>query len=159
MNAAIDAIRSCKYLWLDTIFEPQDNQLRIRILEATTGEMISEARLAAEPNEVVRSILAGSRTIGHFDGCRKFELFWQSYIGYSVVDESYSNGEPATSKGQGRLFVEYENSNYLEYLSKATFSTANHPGTYRHWAVYCSNHTIDVASQVDPVVRELPSGK
>jgi hypothetical protein len=158
MNAAIDAIRSCKYLWLDAISEPQDNQLRITILEATTGDLVSEPALAAEHDEAVRSILAGSRTIGHFDGCRKFELFWQSYIGYSVVNESYSNGEPATSKGQGRLFVEYEGSNYLEYLSKASFATAKYPGPYRHWAVYCSNHTIDVASQVDPVVRELRGG-
>jgi hypothetical protein len=157
MNAAIDSIRSCRYLWLDAIIEPQDNQLQIKILEATTGDIVSDAQLATERDEAVRSILAGSRTIGHFDGCRKFELFWGSYIGYSVVNESYSNGEPKTSEGKGRLLVEYESSNYLEYLSRAAFATESYPGPYRHWAIYCSNHTIDVASQIDPVVRELRS--
>ena len=158
MSDATDAIRSCEYLYLETVREPQDNQLRITILEAVAGERISEARLAAEHDEVLRSILAGSREIGHFDGCRKFELFWESYISYSVVNESYSNGEPKASNGKGRLLVEYESSNFLEYLSKATFATAEYPGPNRHWAVYCQNHTIDVASQVDPKVRELRDG-
>jgi hypothetical protein len=155
MMSAIDAIRSSRYLYLEAVTEPRDNQLRLVILEATTGDTIGEETLAAEPDMTLRSILTGAKTIDHLEGCRKFELFWESYIGYSVVNESYSNGEPETSKGKGHTLVEYESSNYLEYLSKATFATADYPGPYRHWAIYCLNHTIDVASQVDPVVREL----
>jgi hypothetical protein len=158
MVSVIEAIRSCSYLYLDAITELQVNQLRIVILEARAGAVISEAELQAEPDETLRSTLKGSRAIAHFEGCRKFELFWESYIGYSVVNESYSNGEPTTSNGKGRLFVEYERSNYLEYLSKATFATAQYPGPFRHWAIDCLNHTIDVASQAEPVVRELHGG-
>jgi hypothetical protein len=158
MTSAIDAIRSCKYLYLDAITEPQENQLRILILEATTGATLSEEQLVAEPDETLRSILTGSRAIEHIEGCKRFELFWASYIGYSVVNESYSNGEPEASNGKGRLLVEYERSNYLEYLSKATFATADYPGPFRHWAIYCLNHTIDIASQVEPRVRVLSGG-
>ena len=153
MTSIIDAIRSCKYLYLGAISEPRENQLRVVILEATTGSTLGEEKLAAVPDEVLRSVLAGSRSIEHLEGCRRFELFWESYIGYSVVNESYSNGEPATSGGVGRLFVEYGHSNYLEYLSKASFATAVYPGPYRHWAIYCLNHTVDVASRVDPDIR------
>jgi hypothetical protein len=156
MTNEIDAIRSCKYLYLDAISEPEDNQLRIVILEATTGATVSEQQLAAEDNEAIRLILAGSKAIEHLEGCKKFELVWEIYIGYSVVNESYSNGEPESSNGKGRLLVEYEKSEYLEYLSRASFATADYPGPYKHWALYCLNHTIDVASQVEPRVRILP---
>jgi hypothetical protein len=156
MTSEVDTIRSCKYLYLDAISEPEDNQLRIVILEATTGATLSEQQLAAEHDETIRSILAGSSAIKHLEGCKRFELFWKNYIGYSVVNESYSNGEPESSNGKGRLLVEYEKSEYLEYLSRASFATSDHPGPYKHWAIYCLNHTIDVASQVEPRIRVLP---
>lgn len=155
MTSEIDAIRSCKYLYLDAIREPEDNQLCVVILEAAAGARLGEKQLRAEHDETIRSLLADSRVIDHLEGCKKFELFWPSYIGYSVVNESYSNGEPEPSSGKGRLLVEYEQSEYLEYLSRASFATAAFPGPYKHWAIHCLNHTIDVASQVEPMVRVL----
>lgn len=156
MTTAIDAIRSCEYLYLDAISEPEQNQLCIVILEATTGAELSEQQLTAEHGEAIGSILTGTRAIEHLEGCKKFELVWENYIGYSVVNESYSNGEPASSNGKGRLMVEYEKSEYLEYLSRASFATVDYPGPYKHWALYCLNHTIDVASQVEPRIMVLP---
>jgi hypothetical protein len=93
-------------------------------------------------------------------GCRRFELVWESYIAYSIVNESYSNGEPDTSVAVDglRLFVEYSRSQYLDYLSKVSFASADYPGPYRHWAIYCQDHTIDIASQAEPVIREIGSG-
>jgi hypothetical protein len=158
MVSAIQAIRSCEYLYLGALTEPQVNQLRVIILEARAGDAITDAELRAEPDEMLRSISKGSRPIDHFEGCRTFELVWESYIGYSVVNESYSNGEPKSFERKGGLFAEFERSNYLEYLLKASFATAEYPGPYRHWALYCENHTVDVASQVDPVVREIHGG-
>jgi hypothetical protein len=150
------AIQSCAYLYLHAIDEPEVNQLRVVILEGRVGEPLGEKELAAEKDPTLRSILEGARRIDHFEDCRAFELFWESYIGYSVVNESYSNGEPETSKGTAaKKLVEYSESQYLEYLSRASFATADYPGPYRHWALYCSDHTIDVASQVDPVIREV----
>ncbi len=157
MTSAQDTIGSCRYLYLYRITEPEDNQLRIVILEATTGAPLTQEQMTAETDEVLGSILAGSSPIEHTEGCKRFELLWENYIGYSVVNESYSNGEPEESNGKGRLLVVYETSNYLEYLSKASFATADYPGPFKHWAIYCLNHTIDVASQVEPRIRELSS--
>ena len=158
MTDVIAAIRACKYLYLGAITEPEVNRLRVVLLEAVRGATLSAERLAAETDETIRSILAGSHAIEHLKGCKKFELLWDSYIGYSVVNESYSNGEPPESGGKGRLFEEYERSNYLEYLSKASFATADYPGPFRHWAIYCLDHTIDVVSHVEPIARELGEG-
>ena len=88
---------------------------------------------------------------------RRFELTWATYIGYGVVNESYSNGEPKTSLAVGdrHRFSEYSSSQYLAYLANASFASRDYPGPYRHWAIYCQHHTIDIASQNDPVIRRI----
>jgi hypothetical protein len=155
MTSPFDGIRSCDYLYLGSLEEPRVNELRIVVLEARSGEPLSEADLASESDPALRSILTGGRRIGHLGAYRRFEISWSNYIAYSVVNESFSNGEPKSSKGVGKGLVEYSESQYLEYLSNATFATADFPGPYRHWAIYCLDHTIDIASQVEPVVREV----
>lgn len=157
MNPLAAEIRSCSYLYLEALTEPSVNELRIVLLEAVAGPPVSADELASESDPVLRSILVGARNIDHLPGCRRFELVWKSYIGYSVVNESYSNGEPATSVAVGdrHHFAEYSSSQYLDYLAKASFASSDYPGPYRHWALYCQNHTIDIASQVDPVIRKL----
>lgn len=94
MSSALVALQSCHSLRLYSIAEPIANQLRLIVLETVIGDHLSEAELNAEPDPALRSILAGSRRIDHFPGCRRFEVFWESYIGYSVVNESFANGEP-----------------------------------------------------------------
>jgi hypothetical protein len=157
MNPVADEIRSCNYLYLEALTEPGVNDLRIVLLEAVAGPPISAEELASESDPVLRSILVGSRKIDPQPGCRRFELVWESYIGYSVVNESYSNSEPATSVAVGdrRRFAEYSSSQYLDYLAKASFASKDYPGPYRHWALYCQDHTIDIASQVEPLIRKL----
>jgi hypothetical protein len=155
MTTSFDGIRSCDNLYLGSLEEPGVNELRVVLLEARSGKPLSEAELALESDPALRSVLTGGRRIEHLQSHRRFEIYWSSYIGYSVVNESFSNGEPKTSKGVGKGFVEYSESQYLEYLSRATFATADYPGPYRHWAIYCLDHTIDIASQAEPVVREV----
>jgi len=57
--------------------------------------------------------------------------------------------------GSGSLFAEYTRSRYLDYLADASFPSKDYPGPYRHWALYYLNHTIHIASQVEPVIREI----
>jgi hypothetical protein len=90
MTSAIDTIRSCKYLFLETISEPEGNKLRVVILEATTGEPLSKEQAAAELDPVLRTLLPGSCAIEPRTGCKRFELFWESYVGYSVINERTS---------------------------------------------------------------------
>src|ERR1700761_6174304 len=122
MNPLADRIRSCKYLYLEALTEPSVNAVKIVLLEAKAGAPIEADDLAAESDPVLQSILVGSRPIDHFPGCRRFELVWETTIGYSIVNESYSNGEANTSVAVGgwSLFTEYTRSRYLDYLSKAS---------------------------------------
>ena len=154
MSDLVQAIRSCKYLYLAELLEPADNELIVRLLEASSGAVVEDtAPSKEEDNDPVQKILAGSRPIEHYDGDRKFELFWGNYIGYSVINESYSNGEDDQPGNPGSLFMQFETSRYLDYLAKASIATSDYPGPFSHWAIYCLNHTIDVASESEPVIR------
>ena len=46
-----------------------------------------------------------------------YEVIFDSYIGYSVIDESFAlpNDEEVF---EGRIFCVYEKSDYLDYLKK-----------------------------------------
>lgn len=152
MSRLTDIFADCKYLYLDRLFEPAENQLTVRILEATSGGQIQHGLLDSEPFKPLKDVLAGATAIEHRAGCRIFELTWRSYVGYSVLNESFAVPEPETSTREGHLFVEYTSSVYLDYLKRASWACADFPGPYRHWAALCLNHIIDVASVDEPVV-------
>jgi len=151
MDSQVEAIRSAKYLYMDSISEPQDNCLRLVILEATRdvlpGQMAGPAEVTALPGP-----FSAARPILHGTGCRIFEIVWESYIGYAVQNESFHVPEPKESEGEGRLFVRYTKSVYLDYLAKVTFASADFPGPFVHWGIYCLNHTIEVASMAAPEI-------
>jgi hypothetical protein len=152
MSHLTDIFADCKYLYLDRLFEPAENQLAVRILEATDGGQIPEAVLASEPFKPLKTALANASAIEHRAGCRVFEITWRSYVGYSVLNESFALPEPESSTRVGQLFVEYTSSTYLDYLNRASWACADFPGPYRHWAALCLNHIVDVASVDEPVV-------
>jgi len=151
MDAQIEAIRSAKYLYMGSISEPRDNCLRLVILEATSDVLPGQATGADEAMDLPGPFSA-ARPILHGPGCRIFEIVWESYIGYAVQNESFHVSEPKESEGEGRLFVRYKKSTYLDYLAKVTFASADFPGPFVHWGIYCLNHTIDVASMADPKI-------
>ncbi len=152
MNPLVEAIRGCKYIYLHSLSEPEESSLRVVLHEARVGGHSTIEQLAEEPRQEVRELVAGSKGIVHGPGCRVFELVWPSYVGYSVENECYASPEPRESVGEGRLLVVYTQSVYLSYLSKATFASASYPGSFKHWALCCLNHIVNVASVEDPVI-------
>jgi hypothetical protein len=153
MSHLTDIFADCEYLYLDRLFEPAENRLSVRILEATSGGQIPSAILDSESFKPVKDVLNQATAIEHREGCRIFELTWPTYVGYSVLNESFALPEPETSTHVGRLFVEYTSSTYLDYLKRASWACADFPGPYRHWAALCLNHIVDVASVDDPAVE------
>jgi hypothetical protein len=152
MNQLAASVRACKYLYLDSISEPEENSLRVVLLEAKDGGPPTAEQLAEESLPEVRELLAASKATVHGAGCQVFELVWPSYIGYSVENEGFALPEPEESVGEGRLLVVYTESVYLSYLSKTTFASADYPGPFKHWAMCCLNHIVNVASVDEPVI-------
>jgi len=136
----------CKYLYLDALSEPEDNALRAVVLEARSDMAVSTATVP----------VTNVSPIEHTRGCRVFEVTWDSYIAYSVRNESYAqNGSDAF---EGNLFRLCSKSHFLDYVACATFATSDYPGSFRHWSIVCLNHVVDVVSQVEPKVLVRVAG-
>ena len=148
----IDQLDKCKWLYLRSIDEPRDNSLRLVIEEARSGDELQNLEMLPDVS------FGPSRSIEHDDACRVFEVVWDSYIMYSVTNESYDRAdEPRTFTGQ--LVRHYSASSFLEYVARSTFATDDYPGPHKHIAVLCLNHIINVASMNEPKVRLIKHGR
>ena len=143
-----EEIDSCKYLFLRDITEPNDNSLLLLIEEAS-----------ASPESVTREVGGAKFTDLHpiesTDQSRLFEVLWDSYIAYSVRNESFVTADDSEIVLLGRLVRVYSKSNYLDYVSRATFAVATNPDPLLHVGMICENHIIDVVSIDLPRVRKL----
>lgn len=145
-----DTINNHKYIYLGEIGEPEDNCLRFTIEEADVADEESTI-------EISGSELSGLRSIEVTEKSCIYEVIFDNYIGYSVLNESYV-GVDNYEEFDGRLFCIYKKSHYLNYLSKASLATTDYPGPYRHYGFNCLNHIVDVISTEDPIIK-LVSGR
>ena len=139
-----DNINNHKYIYLGTIGEPEDNVLRFTIEEAG----VSEDKTSIE---ISGSELSGLRSIEVTDKSCIYEVTFDNYIGYSVLNESYC-GVDEYEEYEGRLFCVYKKSHYLNYLSKASLATSEYPGPFKHYGFNCLNHIVDVVSTEEPSI-------
>ena len=153
MNDHIATIRACEFLYLHSICKPADGGVQVVIHEAKTGGPVSTQVLENEPLAEVKAILARSNAIVHTPECKVFTVTWPKYVSYCMENESFALPEPPTSASEGRLFVVYTASNYLEYVSKASFASAEYPGPFKHWALLCLDHIFNVVSTEEPVIH------
>ena len=123
----IAEIDECRSLFLTDIQETGGNSLRLVVEEG-------------QPD--------GTR-----DG-RVFEIVWDFYVGYSVLNETFvqANDEEVC---EGRRFRIYSKSHFLAYMACASFASEEHPGPTRHYRVACEDHIVDVLSTAAPSVRKL----
>ena len=52
----------------------------------------------------------------------------------------------------GRVFCIYSKSNYLDYIRNSTIVEYIRDGDLKHYAINCLDHTIYIASMVEPIV-------
>lgn len=151
MNNNATLIDACKYLYLRTLEEPEDNALRLILEEVDVGELVDPKAPGAESLTELPG--GATRAIEHGPGFRVFEVSWPIYIAYSVRNESYARAE-SKGNGKGRVFIRHSASSYLEYLSTSTIAADIFPAIFPrpiwHWAICCVNHAVDVASIYEP---------
>lgn len=140
-------IDSCHSLFLREATEPNENSLRLIVEEA-----------GVLPEEVVVKIgateITGCHPVRPMDGSRVFGITWNSYVAYSLINESFTVRDES-QEFSGRLFRTYTKSHFLDYVSRATIACKEHPGPLQHIEVICESHVIDVVSVEFPQVREI----
>lgn len=142
-------IDSCEYLYLREISEPADNELRLLIEEA--GTRLESSSLDLKVTGVEFSNLS---PIESSDESRLFEVTWETYIAYSVRNESFAKIDPY-EEHEGTRACLYSKSRFLDYVANATFASEDYPGPFRHIGINCLNHIIDVISTSVPTIRDL----
>lgn len=144
-------IESCKSLFLTSLTEPDEGGLQLVVREGQACKSPEEIAKAKALQPDLSSILEKAILIRHGPGCRVFTLRWPGYISYAVENESYSRN-CTTDERTGKLFRLYSKSAYLDYLAKVTFASDVYPGPFKHWAVVCEDHVVNIASCDEPVI-------
>ena len=140
-------INSHKYLYLTDIAEPADNELRLVIEEAKANGPVEDINIGGTEIE-------GTRAIMSTDDCAMYEVLFENYIGYSVLNESYVSKDDS-EEFEGRIFCVYTNSYFLKYIGKASFASRDFPGPFRHYGFNCLNHIVDVVSTDGPTIKQI----
>ena len=144
----IDQLNEHQYCYLAEIGEPAANQLRIVILEATISDETEEIDLGVAKISDVHPIVTD-------ETCRAYEIIFESYVGYSVRNESYV-GRDESEKFTGEIFRVYSKSHFLDYIRvSAMYASEDEPGEFMHYEVVCLDHVIDVASVDEPRISIL----
>ncbi len=132
MNSVIEALQRCEWLFLRSIEDPGTNTLRLVVEEARAGAKATTENVpAARSLPGLQDILQDARLIEHTDGCSVFEVYWDSYVAYSVRNESFVANDKY-EQSEGRLFVRYSKSRFLDYVALGTFATEEYPGPLVH---------------------------
>ncbi|HEY8560759.1 MAG TPA: hypothetical protein VIL74_10330 [Pyrinomonadaceae bacterium] len=107
-----------------------------------------------------RDLLIGETTVSGFrdivsdETCYAYEIIFESYIAYSVLNESFACVDESEIYS-GNLFRVYSKSNFLEYLKSATFASKDYPGEFKHYEIAALNHIVEIASVDAPQIGIL----
>lgn len=137
--SSIQEVESCHSLFLLDLREPSDNNLVIVVGESSSRP----------PNDDEVPPAPGAQRTAHTVRDRVFEIAWDAYVAYSVVNESFATYSNASGR-EGRLFVRFTGSRFLDYVAARTWDDERVPR--RHWQINCENHAIDIVSTEEPTI-------
>ncbi len=99
--------------------------------------------------------VADAIPVEHQSNDRCFEITWDHYNVYQVLNESFDSGNGPEEVYEGNLLRKYLKSRYLRFVEEVFENVqALDPG-HRHWAVVGQNHIVHVISSAEPSIRVL----
>lgn len=145
--SAADDLDTCEYLYLEEISEPHANGLRLVVSE---GIVAARTETFSVGDVEIRDL----HPIEVTDASKWFEVLWESYIAYSVRDESFCSWDDYEARS-GKALQTFTKSRFLDYVAVGTNADDDHPGPFVHYGICCSDHVVDVASASPPTVRRI----
>lgn len=108
-------------------------------------------------NEKLDAVLANATAICPSE--EQYEILFENYILYQVRNESYAAVD-AVEVYKGSFLCIYEKSHLLDALPLLTDcqileSGIPYPGKWKHYAILCQNHIIDVITCKEPTIRKI----
>jgi hypothetical protein len=142
----ISTIDESQNIFLTKLFEPEENVLEFELTIGTVNDL--EDDFIVNDNN-----LGPAKRIEHYSESDRYSIRFNSYIGYSVIDESYE--QLGGTEYSGEKIRIYTDSNFLNYLKAETIATADYPGPFKHYAFITLNHIVNVASEHAPKIEKL----
>ena len=146
-QTATEELDACGYLYLEEISEPHVNGLRLILSEGIVADR-------TETLTIGNTEISDIRPVEVTDASKWFEVVWDTYISYSVRNESFCSWDKA-EEWSGNSFRTYTKSKFLDFVSTGTFASNDYPGPFVHYEIVCSDHVVDVASEHPPTVRRV----
>jgi hypothetical protein len=139
-------IEQCEYLRTVEIFPVLGNVLEFH---AGGGEVLDDPHTVAGI-EGVRSIEVPSKS-------DRYSFKFVNFVSYCVTEEMFINTATDEIFEGGRI-RSYSKSHFLDFVSTATWATADFPGNLLHYQLNTLDHTIDVVTAEPPELVLLHSG-
>jgi len=146
----IEQINQHRYIYLTEIGEPSVNTLRIEIEEATVDGGAGAVNPGTDGANYGRPIISD-------ETCNLYEVMFESYVAYAVLNECYASGDES-EEFTGRHFRVYSKSNFLDYIRAATLASEDYPGKFTHYEINCLDHVVEIISVDEPKIRILRCG-
>lgn len=136
--------------------EERDNNVKYIIALPNIGNK-GEIELESEftNNPALVKILSECSSI-YPDENNLYEIFFKDYILHMTSNESYSFGN-TYDVGNGDYFIIFEKSKLLDHLPdlvETGIIKAIYKNGYKHYGICCQNHTIDVITAYEPIIRK-----
>jgi hypothetical protein len=138
-----------RYIALLEIGETDDWKFRILLAELKVIDKPTLVSVDKHPNEIERTLLAGTNPIEITEKSAIYEITFNDYIMYSVRNESYVHGNDY-DEYEGDHFRIYSKSQFLDFLNISTFAAHDFPGPFKHYGFITSDHIVDIASVESP---------
>jgi hypothetical protein len=138
-------IKPAKYYFITEIKEPEDNSLEFKLICGIVSKKEQVVSVGNQNLGPVRPILMNEDY--------KYKITFDSYIGYSVLDESYADKLGDDFTGHNPRI--YSNSNFLDYIKTDTFATKDYPGEFKHYAFLSENHVLNVVAESEPEIEKI----
>jgi len=139
-------INSAKDLFITEILEPRENELKFTLTIGQVSEVEEDLFISGTK-------LGPFRKIDTTDRSPQFTIHFDSYICYSVINESFESF--IGGEFEGNKIRVYTDSNFLKYVSTETFATKDYPGEYKHYCFISHNHIINIASVSEPEIVRI----
>ncbi len=132
--------------------EGQDNDISFVIAMPVTGEKGQSQEKTEIP--ALDKILSACTPL-YPDENDTYEIIFENYILHMTSNESFSFGNPDDVRS-GDYFVIFEKSKLLDHLTdfaELGIIEARYGKDYKHYGIFCQNHTIDIITATKPIVR------
>jgi hypothetical protein len=147
MNNEIEALNSCKNLFLRELIEPGNESIRL-IVQA------GHENVDAISLEIAGVMFSDCRRVESNQYSPTWEIVWSQYVAYAVRNESFVTKDDSEAFTGDRVRF-YSESHFLNYISRSTFATNAFPGPMQHIEVLCENQIIDVVATIQPEILRV----